>query len=55
MDPGGNIVLIMFQTQMIVTVCFAFTVIIYKLTVNSSNCSMYDIFNLKLLKVRVII
>lgn len=28
-DPGGNVVLIMIQTQMIVIICFAFIVIIY--------------------------
>lgn len=28
-DHGGNVVLIMIQTQMIVIICFAFIVIIY--------------------------
>lgn len=31
MDLGGEVVLIIIQTQMIVTVCFAFMVIIYTL------------------------
>lgn len=49
----AKLFLIMIQTQMIVFVCFAFIVIIYKHTVKCFTIS--NISNLKLQKVEIIV